>query len=204
MCFVDVEKGFDRAPRKVLEWAMKKKGIPEVLVRSVISLYGGAKTRVDSELSEELKVKLGMHQGSVLSPFIFAVVVVVVSSPHQSPRCGVWRVEKGWKFWLPTVSAGDPATKRQLPFGSCSCGRCYHWIYQRESALSKLLYADDFVMMIETIEGHRDKFLKWKENFESKGLKVNLGKSNVVVSGGITKAGLSKTKLTHLGLEDSD
>ena len=46
MCFVDLEKAFDRVPRKVLEWAMRKKRIPEVLVRSVMSLYEGAKTRV--------------------------------------------------------------------------------------------------------------------------------------------------------------
>ena len=52
MCFVDIEKAFDSVPRKVLEWAMRKKGVPVVLVRSVISLYEGAKTRVsmDSEL----------------------------------------------------------------------------------------------------------------------------------------------------------
>ena len=58
MCFVDLEKAFDRAPRKVLEWAMRKKGIPEVLVRSVMSLYEGAKirVRVDYELSEELEL----------------------------------------------------------------------------------------------------------------------------------------------------
>ena len=64
MCFVDLEKTFDRVPRKVLEWALRKKGIPEVLDRSVMSLYEGAKTwvRVDSELSEELEVKVGMHQ----------------------------------------------------------------------------------------------------------------------------------------------
>ena len=31
-----------------------------------------------SELSEEFEVKAGMHQGSVLSPFLFAVVVDVV------------------------------------------------------------------------------------------------------------------------------
>ena len=46
-----------------------------------MSLYEGERTRVrvDSELSEELEVKVAMHQGSVLSPFFFAVVVDVVT-----------------------------------------------------------------------------------------------------------------------------
>ena len=74
MCFVNLEKALNRVQRKVLEWAMRKKGIQEVLVRSVMSLYEGAKTRVimDSELSEEFEVKEGIHQISVLSPFLFA------------------------------------------------------------------------------------------------------------------------------------
>ena len=52
MRFVDLVKAFVRVLRKVLEWAMRKKGIPKVLVRSVMNLYEGAKTRVrvDSEL----------------------------------------------------------------------------------------------------------------------------------------------------------
>ena len=52
MCFVNLDKAFDRVLRKVFEWAMRKKGIPEVLIRSVMSLYEGAKTRfrVYSEL----------------------------------------------------------------------------------------------------------------------------------------------------------
>ena len=41
MCFVALEKAFERVVRKVLEWAMRKKGIPEFFVRSVMSLYEG-------------------------------------------------------------------------------------------------------------------------------------------------------------------
>ena len=60
---------------------MRKKGIPEVLARSVMRLYEGAKSmvRVDSELSDEFEVKVRMHQGSVLSPFLNALVADVVT-----------------------------------------------------------------------------------------------------------------------------
>ena len=48
----------------MLEWALRKKGIPEVLARSLWSLYEGARARVrvDSELSEESVVNVGMHR----------------------------------------------------------------------------------------------------------------------------------------------
>ena len=64
MCFVDMEKAFDRVPRKVMEWVMRKKGLSEVMARAVMSLYDGAKTilRVRSAYSEEFEVKVGVHQ----------------------------------------------------------------------------------------------------------------------------------------------
>ena len=40
-CFVDLEKAFDRATRKVLEWVMRKKEMPNVFVGSVMSLCEG-------------------------------------------------------------------------------------------------------------------------------------------------------------------
>ena len=88
MCFVDMEKAFDRVPRKVTEWAMRKKGLSEVMVRAVMSLYDGAKTRVRvrSAYSEEFKVKVGVHQESVLSPLLFAIVVDDIT---ENARMGV-------------------------------------------------------------------------------------------------------------------
>ena len=81
MCFVDLEKAFDRVPRKVMEWALRKKGLAEVLVQAVMSLYEGVRTKVKvgSGTSEYFWVRVGVHQGSVLSPLIFAIVVDVVT-----------------------------------------------------------------------------------------------------------------------------
>ena len=82
MCFVDMEKAFDRVPRKVMEWTMRKRVLSEVIVRAVISRNDGAKTRVivGSAYSEKFEVKVGVHQGSVLSPLFFAIVVDVITA----------------------------------------------------------------------------------------------------------------------------
>ena len=47
--------------------------------------------------------------------------------------------------------------------------------------------------MNETIEELWNKYLKWKEAFDSKFLKVNLVKTKVMVSGRITNDGISKS-----------
>ena len=52
----------------------------------------------------------------------------------------------------------------------------------RDGVLSELLYAGDLVLMTETIERLRNKFLRWKVVFESKGLKVNIGKMKYSMS----------------------
>ena len=81
MGFVDLEKAFDRVPRKVMEWALRKKSLPKVLVKAVMSLYEGSRTkvRVGSGLLEEFGVRVGVHQGSVISPLIFVIVVDAVT-----------------------------------------------------------------------------------------------------------------------------
>ena len=81
MCFVDLEKAFDRVSRKVIEWTLRKRAVPEVLVQAVMNLYKDAKTRVPvgNGYSEDLNVSVSVHQGSVLSPFLFATVLDVLS-----------------------------------------------------------------------------------------------------------------------------
>ena len=42
--YMDLEKAFDRVPREVISWAMRKLRVKEWLVLAVMSMYTGAKT----------------------------------------------------------------------------------------------------------------------------------------------------------------
>ena len=115
----------------------KKKGLPEVVVRAVMSLYHwvNTKVRVGSESSEEFLIQVGVDQGPALSPLLFAISVDVISENA------------------------------------------------REGLMNQILYADNLVLISESIENLKEKFFKWKEAFESKELKVNLKKTKAIVSG---------------------
>ena len=47
----------------------------------------------------------------------------------------------------------------------------------RNGLMREMLYMDNLALTSETMEGLREKFWKWKEAFESKGLKVNIGEN---------------------------
>ena len=61
---------------------MRKKGIPEALVTSVMSMYKGARTKVKigTHFSEEFEVNVGVHQGLAVSLLLLAIVVIVVTN----------------------------------------------------------------------------------------------------------------------------
>jgi len=79
--FVDLEKAFDRVAREVISWAMCKLRVEEWLVSAVMSMYTGAKTVVRTVYgnSKVFEVKVGMHQGSALSPLLFVIVMEAIS-----------------------------------------------------------------------------------------------------------------------------
>ena len=72
-------------PREVIAlsycFALRRKSVPEYLVNGVMSLYKGCKTAVsvDGELSSSFSVKVGVHQGSALSPLLFTMVMDVLT-----------------------------------------------------------------------------------------------------------------------------
>ena len=137
MAFVDLEKAFDRVPRKVIWWALKKLGVEEWIVRLVQGMYANARScvRVGEGYSEEFEVKVGVHQGSVLSPLLFIIVLDALSREFCS---------------------GVP------------------W---------EGLYADDLVIIAESLEECVRRLLIWKEAMEKKGLRVNAGKTKIMICG---------------------
>ena len=84
--FVDLEKAFDRVPRKVIWWAMRKLGIEEWIVRFVQAMYNNTRSRVrvNNTYSNEFGVKVGVHQGSVLSPLLFVIVLEALSCEFRT------------------------------------------------------------------------------------------------------------------------
>ena len=137
MYFVNLEKAFDRVPRRVMQWALMKKGLLKILVKIVMSLYEGSmtKVKVGSEFSEEFYVAIGVHWGFVFLSWLFAIVVDVVTENTK------------------------------------------------EGLIKEAFYVDDLVLMSEMMEGLKKRFLKWRSALESKGLKMNLEKTKVMVCG---------------------
>ncbi|KAK3535759.1 hypothetical protein QTP70_021074 [Hemibagrus guttatus] len=87
--FVDLEKAYDRVPREELWYCMRKSGVAEKYVRVVQDMYERSRTVVRCAVgqTEEFKVEVGLHQGSALSPFLFAIVMDLLSEEvrQESP-----------------------------------------------------------------------------------------------------------------------
>ena len=79
MVFVDLEKAFDRIPRDLIWWCLRKKGVPEEYVQIVQDMYRSCKTQVVTQKGETeyFPIEVGLHQGSALSPLLFIIIMDV-------------------------------------------------------------------------------------------------------------------------------
>ena len=106
-------------------------------MRLVQGMYANARSRVrvGEGFSKEFKVKVGVHQGSLLSPLLFIIVLEALSREFR---------------------AGVPLED---------------------------LYADDPVIIADSLEECVRRLLIWKEAMEKKGSRVNVGKTKVMICG---------------------
>ena len=75
--FIDLEKAYDRVPREKLWECLRLAETSVCYIKIIKDIYDGATTIVRSAagLTEEFKVGVGLHQGSALSPFLFAIII---------------------------------------------------------------------------------------------------------------------------------
>ena len=85
MCFVDLEKAFDRVPRGALWGVLREYGVTAPLIRAVRSLYDRCQSlvRIASSKSDSFPVRVGLRQGCPLSPILFIVFMDRISRRSQ-------------------------------------------------------------------------------------------------------------------------
>ncbi|KAK3557951.1 hypothetical protein QTP86_003867 [Hemibagrus guttatus] len=88
MCFVDLEKAFDRVPRGILWEVLWEYGVRGPLLRAVRSLYNRSRSLVCIAgcKSDLFPVHVGLRQGCPLSPVLFIVFMDRISRRSQGPE----------------------------------------------------------------------------------------------------------------------
>ena len=136
VAFLDLEKPYDRVPRDVVYWCLRKRGVPENMVNLVKATYDRVKTKMRTPYgdTEKFMTDAGLHQGSALSLFLFVVLI-------------------------------DTLTEEI-----------------RTKVLWELIFAYDIALVAGVEEELQEKVQKWQRSLSRDGLKMNLEKSEVLVS----------------------
>lgn len=80
MIIIDLEKAYDRFLREVLWQMLEKKGIFIRYTNVTKDVDGGVTSvRTHGGNSSKFPITIGLHQGSILSPYIFVLVMNVLT-----------------------------------------------------------------------------------------------------------------------------
>ncbi|XP_063615413.1 uncharacterized protein LOC134788453 [Penaeus indicus] len=83
--FIDLEKAYDRVPQQEIWNCLRLKGVGEKHIRLIQDMYEGCQIQVRCAAGETevFEVAGGLHQGSALSPFLFAIIIDCLTQEVQ-------------------------------------------------------------------------------------------------------------------------
>jgi Reverse transcriptase (RNA-dependent DNA polymerase) len=85
MIFIDLKKAYDKIPRNIMWWALKRKLVPTKYVTLIKDMYTNVVICIrecDGE-SDTFPIKIGLHQGSALSLYIFTLEMNEITKDIQ-------------------------------------------------------------------------------------------------------------------------
>lgn len=115
LVFIDLEKAYDSIPRDVIWRSLEERGVSSLYVTAIQDMYSQATTCVRTPVGDThyFPVGIGLHQGSALSPLVFAIILDVISRGIQDdvPWCMLFaddivlvaesrgEVNAKWELW---------------------------------------------------------------------------------------------------------
>jgi len=77
MVFIDLEKAYDKVLRNVMWWALEKHKVPTKYITLIKDMYKDATmfVRTCDGDTTDFPINIGLHQGSALNPYLFALVM---------------------------------------------------------------------------------------------------------------------------------
>jgi hypothetical protein len=143
MVFIDLEKAYDRIPRNVMWWALDKHKVPTKYVTLIKDMYNNAVTsvRTNDGNTDYFPIKIGLHQGLALSPYLFALVMDEVTRDIQGniPWCMLFaddvvlvdesqtEVNRKLELWRQTLeSKGFKVSRTKTEYMRCNFGNATH------------------------------------------------------------------------------
>ena len=143
MVFIDLEKAYDKIPRNVMWWALEKHKVPLKYITLIKDMYDNVVTSVQTSDgdTDDFPIRIGLHQGSALSPYLFDLVMDEVTRDIQGdiPWCMLFAddvvliddsragVNRKLELWRRTLeSKGFRLSRTKTEYMRCSFSTTRH------------------------------------------------------------------------------
>ena len=97
--FVDLEKAYDKVQREVIWEVLEKKSVSDQYIEVIKDMYKDVRTclKTVNGMSESFEVRIGVHQGSALSPYLFILVLdeLLKGVVKEAPWCMLFADDMG-------------------------------------------------------------------------------------------------------------